>query len=266
MDEVFGTHSSEVRPLAVPTACPSSPGATSRHSPPSASHSAATFNASLVLPTPPGPEITRTDPASSDEHHPRSASSSEPRPVNSTAARSGRSSAASSPPPGIGSPTASQAACAVSTCPSSSCSSRCRRNAASRMDGRNPTTAVASRPNIAPRRAPTSPWISRPTTVPTTAKIIAQSAAARAGSLHCTPHTYTSAQTYGPWHEDVPVFVELESGGPPPRACQVVGVGQLPSHPDSTVRLSMCGLRTCLTVCSQEMLDRQLGWLFLPRT
>jgi hypothetical protein len=31
--------------------------------------------------------------------------------------------------------------------------------------------------------------------------------------------------------EDVPAFVELESGGPPPVACQVVGVGQLPSHP-----------------------------------
>jgi hypothetical protein len=31
--------------------------------------------------------------------------------------------------------------------------------------------------------------------------------------------------------EDVPAFVELESGGPPPRACRVVGVGQLPSHP-----------------------------------
>jgi hypothetical protein len=28
----------------------------------------------------------------------------------------------------------------------------------------------------------------------------------------------------------------------------------------------LCGLRTCLTACSQEMLDRQLGWLFLPRT
>jgi Subunit ChlI of Mg-chelatase len=31
--------------------------------------------------------------------------------------------------------------------------------------------------------------------------------------------------------EDVPAFVELESGGPPPVACRVVGVGQLPSHP-----------------------------------
>jgi hypothetical protein len=31
--------------------------------------------------------------------------------------------------------------------------------------------------------------------------------------------------------EDVPAFVELESGGPPPVACQVVGVGQLPNHP-----------------------------------
>ena len=31
--------------------------------------------------------------------------------------------------------------------------------------------------------------------------------------------------------EDVPAFVELESGGPPPVACQVVGVGQLSSHP-----------------------------------
>jgi hypothetical protein len=31
--------------------------------------------------------------------------------------------------------------------------------------------------------------------------------------------------------EDVPAFVELESGGPPPVACQVVGAGQLPSHP-----------------------------------
>src|SRR6266702_384617 len=29
----------------------------------------------------------------------------------------------------------------------------------------------------------------------------------------------------------VPAFVELESGGPPPVACRVVGVGQLPSHP-----------------------------------
>jgi hypothetical protein len=31
--------------------------------------------------------------------------------------------------------------------------------------------------------------------------------------------------------EDVPAFVELESGGPPPGACRVVGVGQPPSHP-----------------------------------
>lgn len=31
--------------------------------------------------------------------------------------------------------------------------------------------------------------------------------------------------------EDVPAFVELESGGPPPVACRVVGVGQPPSHP-----------------------------------
>src|SRR5436190_23999202 len=31
--------------------------------------------------------------------------------------------------------------------------------------------------------------------------------------------------------EDVPAFVELESGGPPPVACQVVGVGRPPSHP-----------------------------------
>jgi putative transposase len=37
--------------------------------------------------------------------------------------------------------------------------------------------------------------------------------------------------TTGPNQEDVPAFVELESGGPPPVACQVVGVGQLPSHP-----------------------------------
>ena len=33
------------------------------------------------------------------------------------------------------------------------------------------------------------------------------------------------------WYEDVPAFVELESGGPPPVACRVVGVGRLPSHP-----------------------------------
>ena len=32
-------------------------------------------------------------------------------------------------------------------------------------------------------------------------------------------------------HEDVPAFVELQSGGPPPGACQVVGVGQPPSYP-----------------------------------
>jgi hypothetical protein len=31
--------------------------------------------------------------------------------------------------------------------------------------------------------------------------------------------------------EDVPAFVELESGGPPPVACRVVGVGQPPSRP-----------------------------------
>ena len=31
--------------------------------------------------------------------------------------------------------------------------------------------------------------------------------------------------------EDVPAFVELESGGPPPVTCQVVGVGQPPSRP-----------------------------------
>ena len=31
--------------------------------------------------------------------------------------------------------------------------------------------------------------------------------------------------------EDVPAFVELESGGPPPVACRVVGVGRPPSHP-----------------------------------
>jgi len=31
--------------------------------------------------------------------------------------------------------------------------------------------------------------------------------------------------------EDVPAFVELESGGPPPVACRVVGVGQSPNHP-----------------------------------
>ena len=31
-------------------------------------------------------------------------------------------------------------------------------------------------------------------------------------------------------------------------------------------RLSVCGLRTCLTVCSREMLNRQPGWVPLPRT
>ena len=31
--------------------------------------------------------------------------------------------------------------------------------------------------------------------------------------------------------EDVPAFVELESGGPPPVTCRVVGVGRPPSHP-----------------------------------
>jgi hypothetical protein len=36
--------------------------------------------------------------------------------------------------------------------------------------------------------------------------------------------------TYG-GVEDVPAFVELESGGPLPVTCQVVGVGQRPSHP-----------------------------------
>src|SRR6266566_1173411 len=33
------------------------------------------------------------------------------------------------------------------------------------------------------------------------------------------------------WIEDVPAFVELESGGPPPVTCRVVGVGRPPSHP-----------------------------------
>src|SRR5262249_59492035 len=32
--------------------------------------------------------------------------------------------------------------------------------------------------------------------------------------------------------EDVSIFVELESGGPPPEACRVVGVGQPPSRTD----------------------------------
>jgi DDE superfamily endonuclease len=32
--------------------------------------------------------------------------------------------------------------------------------------------------------------------------------------------------------KDVSIFVELESGGPPPRACRVVGVGQPPSRTD----------------------------------
>src|SRR6266702_3415644 len=36
--------------------------------------------------------------------------------------------------------------------------------------------------------------------------------------------------------------VELESGGPPPVACQVVGVGQPPSNPDSASH-SRSGLR-----------------------
>jgi thioredoxin reductase (NADPH) len=35
----------------------------------------------------------------------------------------------------------------------------------------------------------------------------------------------------GSMAEDVPAFVELESGGPPPVTCQVVGVGQSPNHP-----------------------------------
>lgn len=40
------------------------------------------------------------------------------------------------------------------------------------------------------------------------------------------PHDQTEPKT-----EDVPAFVELESGGPPPVACQVVGAGRPPSHP-----------------------------------
>src|SRR5713101_2320392 len=42
---------------------------------------------------------------------------------------------------------------------------------------------------------------------------------------------YSSTSALFDSNEDVPAFVELESGGPLPRACQVVGVGQLPSHP-----------------------------------
>ncbi len=59
------------------------------------------------------------------------------------------------------------------------------------------------------------------------------------GSLPERAQSQCNAITELPWTaaylmirtEDVPAFVELESGGPPPVACQVVGVGQLPSHP-----------------------------------
>ena len=47
-------------------------------------------------------------------------------------------------------------------------------------------------------------------------------------------HTESDLRCYLSWcaeREDVPAFVELESGGPPPVACRVVGVGQSPNHP-----------------------------------
>ena len=59
----------------------------------------------------------------------------------------------------------------------------------------------------APGRAPAPPW--------------AESPRSSLASTVCP----------GRFVEDVPAFVELESGGPPPVACQVVGVGQPPSHP-----------------------------------
>jgi len=48
------------------------------------------------------------------------------------------------------------------------------------------------------------------------------------------PWTGDSPVMYPPYTcagEDVPAFGEPESGGPPPGACRVVGVGQPPSHP-----------------------------------
>jgi hypothetical protein len=56
--------------------------------------------------------------------------------------------------------------------------------------------------------------------------------AVRLGRLRRAGYMYVTDQTGSdPYREVVPVFVELESGGPPPVACRVVGVGQLPSHP-----------------------------------
>src|SRR5450755_1508465 len=51
--------------------------------------------------------------------------------------------------------------------------------------------------------------------------------------LPAIPQTYAQPRLmcYHSASEDVPAFVELESGGPPPVACQVVGVGQLPTPP-----------------------------------
>ena len=86
----------------------------------------------------------------------------------------------------VGSPTASQAACALAAAASSCVSSALRCTARSRNPGTNPATTPASAPGTTPNSAPIDPWISRPVAAPATVKATTTMPAVSAGKVR--PH------------------------------------------------------------------------------